>query len=277
MGITIHYSTLETSERRIDEMCSFLVSKAKEAGYEYQLVDVEGGWSYSTLVGFYNKKEYKSTMSYLQEVYFRVVELPSYRDLHEAIKREPPFVCSYIAKFTDEENKTERLRRRLDPLIARFIVSDPKFAVVEKRRRFYVYATPWIPPTLKGDLRGRVKGVVIDNGICEPFSFLFLNIGREWFLHDFTKTQPFKNDEVKECVKFHVFICECLRKLREMGGWKWYIHDEGEYYETRNVEVLTYNFGILGSLIHAFASELEKVVKEVFGEDSPEVRIGDYI
>ena len=257
-------------------MCNFVISKAKEAGYEYQLVDIEGGWSYCVFTNFYAKKQYKSTISYLQESYFRVVELYSYRHLQEMRKRAPSFVCAYIAKFTEQENKIERLNRRLDPLIARFIISNPKYAAVERRRRFYAYAVPSITPNLKGDFQTRIKGVIVRSGVCETFNFLFAKIGNEWFLHDSTKTQPFKNDEVKECVKFHVFICECLRELQKIGGWKWYIHDEGEFYQTRNAEILIKNYGILGVLIYGLASELKKAAQEAFGDIPIDIKIGGH-
>jgi len=278
MGISIYYSALEPSEQKVDEMCSFVVSEAREAGYKYNLVDVEASLFYSTSIDSYSKKNYKSALSYLKESYFRYVELPSYRDLQVMTGQAPPFVCAYIAKFTEEENRTERLFRRLDPLISSIIASDPKYAAAERRRRFYAYATPRISlnSNFEGGLKTRVKGVIVDNGVCETFNFLFARIGREWFLHDSAKTQPFRNDEVKECIKFHVFICECLRELQRMGGWRWRVYDEGEYYQTRNVETLTKNFETLGLLIYATALELEKIAKEVFGENSPSVEIGGY-
>ncbi|RLG02790.1 MAG: hypothetical protein DRN61_05830, partial [Thaumarchaeota archaeon] len=53
MGITIHYGAIEPSENKVEEMCKLVVQMAKEAGYEYQLVDAEGGWSYTITKNFY--------------------------------------------------------------------------------------------------------------------------------------------------------------------------------------------------------------------------------
>ena len=263
MGIAINYGAIEPSENKVEEMCRLVVQMARDAGYEYQLVDSEGSWSYTIFTDFYSKKNYRSTASWLRDSYFRVIELPSFKDLRAMAEQAPPFVCAYIAKFTDDEDKTERLRRRLDPLIARFIASNPKYASVESRRRFYAYATPFIHSNLKGQFRSVVKGVVVDNGVCEPFNLLFVKIGGEWFLHDSTKTQPFSNDEVRECVRFHTFICECLKRLQRVGGWRWYIHDEGDFYQTGDLKTLLKNYSILGLMIYATASEFKKAAEKM--------------
>jgi len=276
MGICINYSALETSERRIDEMCNFIVSKAKEAGYQYKIVDTEGGYSYGVHIDFYSKKRYKSITSYLRKTFFRVIELPSYRALDEVLKRPLPFVSAFVARFTEEENRAERLRRLCDPFIVKWIASNPRRISAEKRRRFFAWAYPFVPLTLKGDFPTRIKGVIVRNGVCESFKFLFAKIGNEWLLDDSTKTQPFKYGEEKECAKFHIFICECLRKLKKIGGLKWRIHDEGQFYQTRNIEVLMKNYGVLGMLIYGVASELKKAAQEAFGDIPIDIKIGDH-
>jgi hypothetical protein len=82
------------------------------------------------------------------------------------------------------------------------------------------------------EYNGPVKGIVIQPGTnCEPF---FLQFDKELFIRQFCKTQYAD-------ISIHVLLIDLLRQI-ESGFEELIVIDEGEYWETSDINILQKHF-----------------------------------
>lgn len=111
------------------------------------------------------------------------------------------------------------------------------------------------------------RGIIVNpKGKCEPLCFLFDRSGRlrglmdliteqveptEYSYHNSTKTQYAE-------VETHAWIIGLLRYLKKHYLSDLEVSDEGEYWETENLETLTQKKQFLQSMVHKLSGALEK-------------------
>ena len=133
----------------------------------------------------------------------------------------------------------------------------------------------------KGEFSQDFYGVVFSPPECEPVWICFLSNGRisspmhlqfwggakeppesEYLYMISVKTQY-------AGIEIHQFIIDLFRYLSEKYFSSFDLKDEGEYWETNNIEVLKANFNKYTSLMNSFTSALE-IIPKVSGESLEE-------
>jgi len=224
MGITIHYSGLTKNLNTINILADILTNRAREEGYQAEVVNSKGYIALS-IICFGDHLHYEELREWFSEKYLRALEIP-------------------MEKWPE-------------------IVKPVGF--IDKKRNCYG-AWDWIwsnPERYRYKYPSRIKGVVVSNPTSESFNFLWYRVGNYWLMSEFTKTQPFSLKEVKPNIKFHKFICDFLRIVKESSGLlKFYVFDEGGYWDSQDLSTLVSNFDANYELIAKIAGMLTEMGKD---------------
>ena len=247
MGITIHYTFITWDPLTVANTVKIVTEEAGKAGYGYERIAEDTWVLYTkTIVPVHDIKDFKSTLEYLVERYggFRAVDRPI-----DEFPENPPF--PYVVLGYPEDDS-------------------------------YMYAIPWVswPPGDYGySVPTRIEGVIVDPPMigskpaAESFAVLFYKVRKYYVCNGFCKTQPFMVEEVEPNIRYHMWICNVLRRIADSNimWYHAYVHDEAGYYETMNVSTIQESFAASSRFIWAFGSMLQDIVDRVDSSLSVEV------
>jgi len=121
---------------------------------------------------------------------------------------------------------------------------------------------------------GNIYGIIFSPPKCEGVSLCFLSnrkIGNPAMLQDWLKS---KNKKDKRLIygnftktqyagwKTHKIIIDLFRYLNKKYFQNLFLIDEGNYWQSNNVELLKYTFKEWGALIDGFADTLSKIKRK---------------
>jgi hypothetical protein len=247
LGITIHYTFITWDPLTVANTVRIVAEEAEKAGYVYKKI-AEDTWAFyaRTIIPIHGVEGFKGTLEYLAEKYggFRASDRPI-----DEFPENPPF---------------------------------PYVVLGYPRDGSYMYATPlvsWPRRDYEYGVPTRIEGVIVDPPMvgdkptAEGFAILFYKIGRYYICDDACKTQPFTYEEVEPNMRYHMWICNVLRRVADSSilWYHVYINDEAGYYETMDESKIQESFATSSRLIWAFGSMLQDVADRVDSSLSVEV------
>lgn len=103
------------------------------------------------------------------------------------------------------------------------------------------------------------KGFVDTPESTESIVMMFAEVlANKFYCAQFCKTQPFTNEQVEPNSLVHMLICDFLADVEKQGHAKVHVHDEADYYSTRDVDVLLKNFSAGYEVIERVGKAIEK-------------------
>lgn len=154
-----------------------------------------------------------------------------------------PWRVNYAKSFEDE---AESLRN-----VNRVDLESYRWAKIQSENRGTYTDSQFIPDPNYNKYQGWISHLWAGNG-CEPTNIGLISLdGTNWIGHGFTKTQY-----AEEFVKCHLRVITILDACKELGILK-SVHDEGEYWETRKIEVLGENINGSTAMIMGLAKVLQ--------------------
>jgi len=96
---------------------------------------------------------------------------------------------------------------------------------------------------------------------CESSDLNFLKRGNKYICSSFCKTQY-----AEHFVRSHLLVIALLDMVKEIGGFNVEVHDEGGYWETRDVKVLAKEINASTAMIKSILGDLTEVLNKN-GED----------
>ncbi|MEM3406862.1 MAG: hypothetical protein QXY18_00210 [Nitrososphaerota archaeon] len=235
MGITIHYTFITKNPMKVNEAINLAKKYLEKYGYKVEDFEVEGILQYAWF-GFTleDDKDLEETFNWLKKKYGK-----------------EPMIFKGI----------KNLRELQDNLI--FNVSQPIGAMI-LGDDFYYYGILWFYEdwllkrnkwdNMKG-YRTKRQGIIINTGTTETFALTFYKFHDYYICDEFCKTQPFEENEYLPNIKHHINFVNTIEIIEKYMD-DVYVEDEGDYYETHDVQKLSEAFGANAEIIWRVAGAL---------------------
>ena len=163
------------------------------------------------------------------------------------------------------------------PMRGKFLVFNIPFGrelqeFLRARANLGAWSPTWVypgihfgPPVSSGLVEGEdyiyvpCTGFMVNTAASESISLIFAELSpNKYFCTDMSKTQPFRHEDVRDSAFVHMLMCDFLADVEKQGYAKVVVKDEGDYYNTRSLDVLLKNFGAGYAVIAAVGKALEE-------------------
>jgi len=239
MGITIHYTIMTKSEQKVNKIIQLAKERANELGKytQYTIYEEEGkGFIEPFKVGiFFESLPLMGDVDYdtidHEPTIYEIVSTMYYRGAKILFK--VPKTVTNVEKWIQYN-----IKHNPEDYIFYYDLPSTELVAAKKQPPLYDY-----------------KRIVITPKTTESIDFTFVKIKDIWVCQSFTKTQPFHEDEYVPNTYVHMWLASLLHEIEKMGV-KITVSDEGEYYETNDINILLKNFSANEALIRFVADVL---------------------